>query len=48
VKSKKEEKILRLVDVEPNTFTFRMRDVRVCLVGDEGVGKSTIISSLIK
>ncbi|GAA5995100.1 hypothetical protein JCM5350_003269 [Sporobolomyces pararoseus] len=25
-----------------------MRDVRVCLVGDEGVGKSTIISSLIK
>lgn len=27
---------------------LRMRDVRVCLVGDEGVGKSTIISSLIK
>ncbi|GAA6063707.1 hypothetical protein JCM10212_004434 [Sporobolomyces blumeae] len=25
-----------------------MRDVRVCLVGDEGVGKSSIISALIK
>ncbi|SDA04574.1 BZ3501_MvSof-1269-A2-R1_Chr3-2g06294 [Microbotryum saponariae] len=24
------------------------RDIRVCLVGDEGVGKSTLISSLIK
>ncbi|SCV74493.1 BQ2448_8134 [Microbotryum intermedium] len=25
-----------------------VRDIRVCLVGDEGVGKSTLISSLIK